>query len=382
MVFYLVISIAVFKINYFNFVIFSRDIKYILSLFIKNSSFRSHSIDSKRFYGALSGIRFYSSSSNKTIYKDSESITSDVLNSLLENQQVSITEEELNNLKKICGVRFDLPLDDITYPSFESLVGKPNTRNPKTGIYIFTHKESGSKYVGSSNSLSRRLNQYFTFKHFNQENSGLIIPLFKKEGFEAFNLSIFVMPNNLNVSPVKSDYSYLFLEQYYLLHEEFNLNTQRIVNFRINQGKNIYLYDLEGKILYYSSNSLKKFMDVLRTHHETCTNCIKTGESYLDYFKITDTPISDAIQSDLTLPELLELLENKRKETLKKQSKIKFSKAIMLRKEDEEEIIKFNSITETVRYFENLGLKVDRNKISKALDTNKPYKGYVFFKSK
>lgn len=76
-------------------------------------------------------------------------------------------------------------------------------------------------------------------------------------------------------------------------------------------------------------------MDILRTHHETCTNCIKTGESYLDYFKITDTPILDAVQSDLTLPEVLELLEDKRKEILKKNTKIKFSKAIKVRKENE-----------------------------------------------
>ena len=48
---------------------------------------------------------------------------------------------------------------------------------------MFTHKATGSKYVGSSNSLSRRLDQYFTFKHFNQENSGLLLPLIKKDGF-------------------------------------------------------------------------------------------------------------------------------------------------------------------------------------------------------
>lgn len=64
----------------------------------------------------------------------------------------------------------------------------------KAGVYIFTHKATGSKYVGSSNSLSRRLDQYFTFKHFNQENSGLLLPLIKKDGFGAFNLEIFVVP--------------------------------------------------------------------------------------------------------------------------------------------------------------------------------------------
>jgi hypothetical protein len=61
----------------------------------------------------------------------------------------------------------------------------------------------------------------------NQEDSGLLLPLIKKEGFDKFSLGILVMP------PPKlanNDY-FLFLEQYYLLHESFNLNTQRIVNF-------------------------------------------------------------------------------------------------------------------------------------------------------
>lgn len=61
---------------------------------------------------------------------------------------------------------------------------------------------------------------------------------------------------------LSSDYNFLFLEQYYLLHRSFDLNTtQRIVNFRINQGKSIYLYDLDGKTLYYTSKSLNQIKD-------------------------------------------------------------------------------------------------------------------------
>ena len=38
---------------------------------------------------------------------------------------------------------------------------------------------------------------------------------------------------------------------------------RRIVNFRVNQGTSIYLYDLEGKVLYYASKSLnKKFQEI------------------------------------------------------------------------------------------------------------------------
>jgi len=70
----------------------------------------------------------------------------------LVNQQVSITQKDLDRLKSIPGVKFDLPINDQTYLSYIGLVGKPKTRGLKAGVYIFTHKETDSKYVGSSNS--------------------------------------------------------------------------------------------------------------------------------------------------------------------------------------------------------------------------------------
>ena len=49
------------------------------------------------------------------------------------NQQVSITQSELKQLIKIPKVKFDLPLNDQTYPSFVGLVGRPKTRGWKAG---------------------------------------------------------------------------------------------------------------------------------------------------------------------------------------------------------------------------------------------------------
>lgn len=124
--------------------------------------------------------------------------------------------------------------------------------------------------MGSSNSLLRRLDQYFNFKHFNQDNSGQLLPLIKEEGFDKFSLEIFVMPSEFSF-----EYYFLFLEQYFLLHLSFNLNTQRIVNFRTNHGTKVYLYDLEGKTLYYSSKSLNQIQGDLGIHPSTCKSCLK-----------------------------------------------------------------------------------------------------------
>lgn len=118
-----------------------------------------------------------------------------------------------------------------------------------------------------------------------------------------------------------------------MLDEKFNLNTQRIVNFRVNQGKTVYLYSSDGKYLYYCASSLQGIKGDLGIHHETCVNCIKTGNSYLDYFLISNSPLDTAEKTKLSLEELLELIDSKKKEVLKIRTRAKFSKAIIIRKE-------------------------------------------------
>lgn len=293
------------------------------------------------------------------------------------NQKVSITETELERLKKLPGVKYDLPLNDQTLPSFESLVGKPQTRGWKAGIYIFTHLPTGSKYIGSSNSLSRRLNQYFTYKHINQDNSGKLLPLIKTEGFDKFSLDIFVMPTELSFG-----FYYLFLEQYHLLNKNFNLNSQRIVNFRVSQGTNIYLYDLEGKTLYYTSKSLNQIKGDLGIHHTTCTNCIKKGNSFLNFFKITNTLIEGAKNSNLKPYDLVHLILEKRKLFLSNFFKEKVSLPIIIQDVKTGDNRDFTSITAAVRYLKSINIKTDRNLITKYLDTGESYKGYLYYKKK
>jgi hypothetical protein len=64
-------------------------------------------------------------------------------------------------------------------------------------LYLLARSEKNKK-IGSSNSLSRRLDQYFTFKHINQDNSGQLLPLIKIEGFDNFSLEIFIMPTEFS----------------------------------------------------------------------------------------------------------------------------------------------------------------------------------------
>nr|YP_005351187.1 orf309 [Peltigera malacea]AEK48315.1 orf309 [Peltigera malacea] len=95
---------------------------------------------------------------------------------------------------------------------------------------------------------------------------------------EAFTLEVTVIPSSY------SKLSHCFLEQYYLLDKRFNLNTHKIVNFRVNQGFKIFLYDKDCKTLYYSGNSLNAFCEDLGIHHSYYKNCIASGNAYLNFF--------------------------------------------------------------------------------------------------
>jgi hypothetical protein len=280
----------------------------------KFNSFRFESNAAKSLYNSktsrlLSLIQEHIAKGNPT--------SSEVINSVLLNQKVAISQKELDDLLSLPNVKFELPFTDETHSSYLALLRKPHSKRSNTGVYIFTHKLTGDKYVGSSNDLLRRFNQYFDKHHmFANKNYGLLIPLINKEGLDAFTLEVIVVPSSY------PEYSYCFLEQYFLLDKSYNLNTQKIVNFRVNQGFKIFLYDLECKILYHSSSSLNAFCADLGIHSSSYRKCISNGVPYLDLFVISNISIPDALPANLTESELCDLLIKSRKGKLDHHAKI------------------------------------------------------------
>jgi group I intron endonuclease len=61
--------------------------------------------------------------------------------------------------------------------------------NNKAGIYLWTHRESSKKYIGSSVNLSRRLSYYFS-KNINKYKTSKIYNALLSYGFSAFSLTI------------------------------------------------------------------------------------------------------------------------------------------------------------------------------------------------
>jgi hypothetical protein len=87
--------------------------------------------------------------------------TSTIINKILSNQNIIVTDLKLKELLKVKGIEIDLP---ITTPKnnklLENLTGKSKYKG-FFGVYMFIHKNTAQKYVGSSNLLRRRMDYYF-----------------------------------------------------------------------------------------------------------------------------------------------------------------------------------------------------------------------------
>ena len=301
--------------------------------------------------------------------KNGNPITSQVINSVLLNQKVSITQQELDELLSLPKVNFDLPLSDNTYPALLGLIGKPGSKRSKAGIYVFSHKYSDKKYVGSSNDLARRFKQYFEKNAlFYNKDTGMLLPMIEKENLKAFTLEVTVIPSSF------SNYAHCFLEQYLLLDKRFNLNTHKIVNFRVNQGFKIYLYDKHCKTLYYSSNSLNAFCADLGIHHSSYKKHVANNEPFLGYFIISNSLIPEAVPTDLTVIQVREFIKKQRKDSLNKLHK-SYGSLVEVFDIDTNTITTTDSVAKAASKF-----GVSRSTIRSYISSEKPYKSRYKFK--
>lgn len=153
-------------------------------------------------------------------------------------KDIRITASEVNNVLALTDFSVDQSTLDLVLSnnplSFNNLdenvifseswldkIGTVRNEKSKGGVYIWTHKGTDSMYVGSSCFLARRLIGYIKGTH---ESVGKFIPLLKKEGLNAFTLDVITF-NDFYHKGLE-----LCLEQYFLLHPKFNLNTLKVVN--------------------------------------------------------------------------------------------------------------------------------------------------------
>jgi len=192
--------------------------------------------------------------------------------------------------------------------------------------------------------------------------------MIEKEKLEAFTLEVTAIPSSF------SNYAHCFLEQYNLLDKRFNLNTHKIVNFRVNQGFNIYLYDKDCKTLYYSSKSLNAFCADLGIHHTSYKKHIVNKELFLGYFIISNSLISEAVPTDLTETLVRELIKKQRTYSLNKLH-TSYGSIVEVFDIDTNTTTKMESVAKAASKF-----GVSRTTIRNNIYSEKPYKNRYKFK--
>lgn len=299
--------------------------------------------------------------------KSGKPVTAKVINSILYNNNIKITEEILKDILNNPEYNFyNLNLNE-TIKSIETLIGLPSNKIQIAGVYIFIHKKTGDKYVGSSSQLAVRLNGYLKNKH---RSIGLLIPQLK------YNLDKFY----LKIIPLSDNYEFrseIVLEQYYLLDATFNLNTIRVVNNPSGfNAKPLYMYNRDKSILYYSSVQQKDFIINLNIHYMTFNKHLKKGSYYLGKYLFSRESSLKAKKVDISINDLIIMLEKDRIKYNRSKSTNSLTKPVMLI-DDLGKIIEFSSLSKCVEFFKIKGLPVTQVTLVKRIKTGKVYHGYI-----
>ena len=234
-------------------------------------------------------------------------ITAVEVNKVLAFSGIKITQDTLDKI--LSGPRLEfsnLDSDTIRSDNFLQTVGTVRGKIQVPGVYIWTHLSTGDMYVGSSSTLARRLIGYFNGTH---KNTGKLIPLIKSEGIGAFKLQVIPLIEFYSVNQELS------LEQYFLLHPEYNLNVLKVVSdFSGARAKPLFMYTKDLSELIYSSDTQEDFIFKLRVHYSIFSNSLKTGAYYLDKYIFTDKPIVGARESNMSLTDVNIMLDKDRLE--------------------------------------------------------------------
>jgi len=95
----------------------------------------------------------------------------------------------------------------------------------RTGIYLWTHKESNKMYIGSAIDLSKRLSNYYSLGYLTRYSNSIICNALYSHGYSKFSLTImeFIDTSNLNKDEIKK--LILEKEQFYLdsFKPEYNI---------------------------------------------------------------------------------------------------------------------------------------------------------------
>lgn len=297
-------------------------------------------------------------------------VTANKINEILAYCNITVTDIELKDLLNTPSfILTNLNNKSLTKEILKDKLGLPNGKQRIPGIYIFTHLTSGKKYVGSSSELAFRLNGYINLTH---KESGLLIPLLKKEKLKNFSLQVFP----LHINYTKD--SEIILEQYYLLDPSFSLNTIRIANNPSgSNARSLYMYNRDMSILYYSSTQQIDFIRKINIHHTTFTKHLNNGTYYLGKYLFLREPVLTAKVKDMSDSDLSLMLEKDRLKYNINKPLNSSAKPIELTDISTNNIIMLPSLGKCIEYLKDKGLPANQTTLIKYINLGKAYHGYL-----
>lgn len=301
---------------------------------------------------------------------------------------IRITASEVNNVLALTGLSIDQSTLDLilskTPLRFSNLdeniifsdiwldkIGTVRNEKSKGGVYIWKHKATGSEYVGSSRFLARRLIGYIKGTH---GSVGKLIPLLEKEGLNAFTLDVITFGDG-GVEFYHKGLE-LCLEQYFLLHSRFNLNTLKVVNsISGSRSKPLFMYTKDKSLLIYSTDKQEDFIFMLGIHHSILNRSVTKGETYLNKYIFTDQLIKGAEISNMSEAEVFVLLEEDRR-AVKEVSK-RGRQITLIAESDNSDIKTFDSIKGCLDFLKSIDSTANKSTLYKYIGKGKSYKGFM-----
>lgn len=230
-----------------------------------------------------------------------------IINDILAYCNIEISEGKLKELVNTPRFIFEDLHKEETKKDIAEIIGTSSIKKQIAGVYIFKHKYTGQKYVGSSSQLAIRMLGYFNFNH---KLIGKFVPLLTKNSLSNWTLEIIPLYDNQNKCELRYE---LVLEQFYLLDPSFNLNTIKVANNPSgSNAKSLFMYNRDKSILYYSSTQQKDFILNLNIVHFTFTKHLNKGTYYLGKYLFSREHELSAKVTDISLLELALQLEKDR----------------------------------------------------------------------
>ena len=315
------------------------------------------------------GIQEHSFKLANYYIKNKTPVNALVINNILSYSKIKVTDKELNELVNYPFYSFNCSNLIQLRTKLKKLIGSIGAKKQIPGVYIFIHKDTKSKYVGSSSQLAIRLNGYFTKKH---RPSGLFLPLYYKEGLSNFILKI--IPLNKN----KLDKAEIILEQFYLLDPSFNLNTIRVANNPSgSNSKQLFMYNRDKTILYYYSLQQKDFIINLNIHHNTLTKHLNNNTYYLGKYFFSRELYLNAKKVNISLLDLaLKLKKDRKVFNINKPLNSTSIKVLLKSINNKEDIKIFFSLNKCIVFFNEKGFKADKRMLVKCIKFKIPYFGF------